>query len=54
MRTTDTFENVIGKVHRMSMDYYDEVVPIRDMEFGGFDNLTIGYKSSTTNRITMV
>ena len=24
MRATDTFENVIGKVHRMSQDYYDE------------------------------
>ena len=44
MRTTDTFENVIGKVHLMSQDYYDEVIPIRDMEFDSFDNLTIGYK----------
>jgi len=44
MRTTDTFENVIGKVHQMSQDYYDEVIPIRDMEFDSFDNLTIGYK----------
>jgi hypothetical protein len=44
MRTTDTFENVIGKVHRMSLDYYDEVIPIRDMEFEGFDNMTVGYK----------
>jgi len=44
MRTTDTFENVIGKVHQMSQDYFDEVIPIRDMEFDSFDNLTIGYK----------
>ena len=44
MRTTDTFENVIGKVHSMSQDYYDEIIPIRDMEFDSFDNLTIGYK----------
>ena len=44
MRTTDTFENVIGKVHSMSQDYYDEVIPIRNMEIDSFDNLTIGYK----------
>jgi len=44
MRTTDTFENVIGKVHRMSLDYYDEVISIRNMEFDSFDNLTIGHK----------
>jgi hypothetical protein len=44
MRATDTFESVIGKVHRMSQDYYDEVIPIRDMEFDSFDNMTIGYK----------
>jgi len=44
MRTTDTFENVISKVHTMSQDYYDEVIPIRDMEFDSFDNMTIGYK----------
>ena len=44
MRATDTFENVIGKVHQMSQDYYDEVIPIRDMEFDSFDNMTIGYK----------
>ena len=41
MRATDTFENVIGKVHRMSQDHYDEVIAVRDMEFGSFDNLTI-------------
>ena len=26
MRATDTFENVIGKVHRMSQDHYDESI----------------------------
>ena len=41
MRATDTFENVIGKVHRMSQDHYDESITIRDMEFGSFNNLTI-------------
>ncbi len=41
MRATDTFENVIGKVHRMSQDYYDETIAVRDMEFNGFNNLTI-------------
>ena len=33
-----------AKFIRMSQDYYDEVIPIRDMEFDGFDNMTIGYK----------
>jgi Domain of unknown function (DUF932) len=44
MRATDTFENLISKVHSMSQDYYDEVIPIRDMEFDSFDNMTIGNK----------
>ena len=44
MRATDTFENVIGKVHEMALDYYDEVIPIRDMGFDSFDNMTIGCK----------
>ncbi len=44
MRAIDTFENVIGKVHRMSQDYYDESIAIRDMEFDSFNNMTIGYK----------
>jgi len=44
MRATDTFESFIGKVHQMSQDYYDEVIPIRDMAFESFDNMTIGYK----------
>jgi len=44
MRATDTFENVIGKVHRMSQDHYDETIAVRDMEFSSFDNMTIGYK----------
>jgi len=42
MRTTDTFENVIGKVHQMSLDHYDEIIPVRDMEFDSFYNMTIG------------
>ena len=42
MRAKDTFENVIGKVHQMSQDYYDEIIPVRDMEFDSFYNLTIG------------
>ena len=41
MRATDTFENVIGKVHRMSQDNYDEVIAVRDMGFSSFDNLII-------------
>jgi len=44
MRATDTFENVIGKVHQMSQDNYDEIIAVRDMEFSSFDNMTIGYK----------
>ncbi len=44
MRATETFENVIGKVHRMSQDNYDEIIPVGDLEFSSFDNLAIGYK----------
>ncbi len=44
MRTTDTFENVIGKVRQMSLDHYDEIIPVRDMEFNSFYNMTIGHK----------
>ncbi len=33
MRGTDTLENVIGKVHEISANHYDEVVPVRDMSF---------------------
>lgn len=44
MRATDTFENVIGKVHHMSQDNYDETIAVRDMEFSSFHNITIGYK----------
>ena len=44
MRATDTFENVIGKVHQMSLDHYDEIIPVRDMEFTSFYNMTIEHK----------
>ena len=44
MRATDTFENVIDKVHKMSQDNYDETIAVRDMEFSSFHNMTIGYK----------
>ena len=33
MRNTDTLENVIGKVHEISANNHDEIIPIRDMQF---------------------
>ena len=36
MRGTATLENVIGKVHEISVNHSDEIVPVHEMEF---DNL---------------
>jgi hypothetical protein len=44
MRGNDRFENVIGKVHEMSVNHYDETIPLVDMEFNGLDNMWIAGK----------
>ncbi len=33
MTQTATLETVIDKVHQISANHYDEVVPVQDMEF---------------------
>jgi hypothetical protein len=37
MPNTDTLENVITAVHQQSINHFDEIVPLREMEF---DSLT--------------
>ena len=44
MRAINTFENVIQKVHGMSANYYDETIPLVDMEFNGLQNMWIAGK----------
>jgi len=44
MRSIDTFENVIGKVHGMSVNYYDESIPVGDMKFSSLDRMWIAGK----------
>ncbi len=41
MRATNTLENVIGLVHEMSTDNYDEFMPVRDMSFESLDHMMI-------------
>ena len=33
MKATATLETVIDRVHQMSANQYDEIVPVQDMEF---------------------
>jgi hypothetical protein len=44
MRNIDTFESVIGKVHQMSVSYYDETISLGDMIFGGLKEMWISGK----------
>ena len=44
MRGRNTFESVIGKVHRMSENYFDETIPVVDMEFESLKNMWIAGK----------
>jgi len=44
MRTIDRFETVIGRVHEMSASYYDETIPVMDMEFENLNNMRISGK----------
>ncbi|MFC1839818.1 DUF932 domain-containing protein [Thermodesulfobacteriota bacterium] len=41
MRSNNTFENVLGKVHEMSVNNYDETIPLVDMEFDSLENMWI-------------
>jgi hypothetical protein len=44
MRTINTFESVIDKVHQMSASYYDETIPVTDMMFHSIDRMRISGK----------
>jgi len=44
MRTIDTFESVIESVHEMSANYFDETIPVMDMEFENLNNMRISGK----------
>jgi hypothetical protein len=44
MRGNDRFENVIGKVHAMSENYFDETITVTDMEFNSLDSMWIAGK----------
>ena len=44
MRTINTFETVIGRVHEMSAHYHDETIPVRDMEFENLNSMRISGK----------
>jgi hypothetical protein len=44
MRNIDTFESVIGKVHEMSTNYFDETIPVTDMLFDSINRMWISGK----------
>ena len=44
MRGNDRFENVISKVHAMSENYFDETIPVMDMEFDSLERMWIASK----------
>lgn len=44
MKGTATLENVIQTVHAMSADYFDETIPLTDMEFDSAKNMWIAGK----------
>ena len=35
------FESVISKVHNMSENYFDETIPVMDMEFDSLERMWI-------------
>ncbi len=41
MRGTNTLENVIGQVHEMATDNYDDFIPVRDMSFESLERIDI-------------
>jgi hypothetical protein len=44
MRTINTFESVINKVHEMSTNYFDETISVSDMMFHSIDRMRISGK----------
>jgi hypothetical protein len=45
MRTTETLENVINRVHEQSARNYDETVPVHDMRFASLERIDIAGQS---------
>ena len=45
MRETTTLENAIGKVHEISQNNYDEIIPVRDMTFESMKRIDIAGRS---------
>jgi hypothetical protein len=45
MREKTTLENAIGKVHEISENNYDEIVPVRDMSFESLKQIDIADRS---------
>ena len=41
MRKIENFESVIGKVHEMSVNNFDETIPVLDMKFESLENMWI-------------
>lgn len=41
MRGTTTLENVVSRVHQMSVDYHDETVPLSDIEFHSLEHARV-------------
>jgi hypothetical protein len=44
MSHTTTLENVINTIHNMSMNYYDETIPVQDMEFDSLSQMWVSGK----------
>ena len=44
MRNIDRFESIIGKIHEMSANYFDETIPVTDMMFHSIDRMWISGK----------
>jgi hypothetical protein len=44
MRTINTFQSVISKVHQMSENHFDETIPVADMMFHSIDRMWISGK----------
>lgn len=45
MRTTETLENVINRVHAQSANHYDDIVPVNDMSFDSLERMNIAGQS---------
>ena len=41
MRAISTLENVIDRVHQMSADYHDEIVPVSDIRFNSLEQAEV-------------